>query len=368
MLVLSSLCANLVFAHEVQPSIANIETQSSDVTVSLRLNIEAQLAGIDLDGLADTDEVAAAPIYDGLRAQSQAALSGSVAELVSYWEEIGLLRSGSDFLDLEIEHLDIPQPENLDVPRVSVLVLNAKLPAGARSVRLMWPKGAGDLVLREQAQNDPYTGYLRGGEQSPELHFVRGAGGSGLDAFLDYIPVGFVHIVPMGLDHILFVIGLFLFSMSWRPLLMQITAFTLAHTVTLALGALGWVNLPGQVVEPLIAASIVFVALENILRKDGLKLRLAVVFGFGLLHGLGFAGVLADFGLPAAQFIPALLGFNIGVELGQLAVVAVCATLIALSATLLSTSVGHLFPAVSRIGSVGIAVVAVFWVVERLAL
>jgi len=103
----------------------------------------------------------------------------------------------------------------------------------------------------------------------------------------------------------------------------QVSAFTLAHTVTLALDALGHVSVPAQIVESSIAAWIVFVALENILANTLSRWRPVVVFGFGLLHGPGFASVLGDFSLPADQFVPALIGFNVGVELGHLTVIAI---------------------------------------------
>ncbi|CAN0588825.1 unnamed protein product, partial [Ectocarpus sp. 12 AP-2014] len=135
----------------------------------------------------------------------------------------------------------------------------------------------------------------------------------------------------MGLDHILFVLGLFFLSTRMGPLLWQISAFTLAHTVTLALGALGYVNIPGNIVEPIIAASIVYVAVENIVSDKLHRWRPLVIFVFGLLHGLGFASVLGEFGLPADQFIPALIGFNVGVELGQLTVIAIAFLLVFLA-------------------------------------
>ena len=118
-------------------------------------------------------------------------------------------------------------------------------------------------------------------------------------------------------------LGLFFLAARFRPLLWQVSAFTLAHTITLALAALNIVNVPGSIVEPLIAASIVYVAIENVF-SDGLnKWRPVVIFGFGLLHGLGFASVLGEFGLPEGAFIPALIGFNLGVEVGQLFVIAI---------------------------------------------
>ncbi|NND44333.1 MAG: HupE/UreJ family protein [Xanthomonadales bacterium] len=135
-----------------------------------------------------------------------------------------------------------------------------------------------------------------------------------------YLKLGFLHILPKGLDHILFVLALFLAATRWRPWLIQVSAFTLAHTLTLALAASGRIDVPPGIVEPLIAASIAFVAVENCLVREITRWRPAVVFGFGLFHGLGFAGVLGELGLPPGQFLPALVSFNVGVELGQVAV------------------------------------------------
>jgi hypothetical protein len=134
--------------------------------------------------------------------------------------------------------------------------------------------------------------------------------------------LGFTHILPKGLDHILFVLGLFLLSTRKGPLLAQVTAFTIAHTLTLGLSVFGVVSLSWSVVEPLIAASIAYVAVENILTPNLKPWRTTVVFGFGLPHGLGFAGVLQEVGLPRSQRLPLLASFNVGVELGQLTVIA----------------------------------------------
>lgn len=142
------------------------------------------------------------------------------------------------------------------------------------------------------------------------------------DTFVDFIYQGFIHVIPEGLDHILFVLGVFLLSRHWKPLLLQVTAFTVAHTITLALATLQIVNVPGSIVEPIIAGSIAVVALENIFRPQYSNWRLLIVFAFGLIHGLGFASVLGDLNLPPGSLIAGLLGFNIGVEFGQLAVIA----------------------------------------------
>ena len=142
-----------------------------------------------------------------------------------------------------------------------------------------------------------------------------------------YVSIGVRHILPDGLDHILFVLAIFLASIRFRALLIQISAFTVAHTVTLALAASGVITPSPAVVEPLIALTIGFVAVENLFFKDMTKWRPAVVFGFGLVHGMGFAGFFGELGLPPGQFWTALISFNVGVEIGQLAVIAAAALL-----------------------------------------
>ena len=136
-----------------------------------------------------------------------------------------------------------------------------------------------------------------------------------------YLGLGFRHILPGGLDHILFVLGIFLLATTLRPVLIQVTAFTVAHSLTLGLTMYGVVSLSPRIVEPLIAASIAYVAIENVLTSRLTPWRPAVVFAFGLLHGMGFAGVLQGLRLPAGEFVPALVSFNLGIELAQLVVI-----------------------------------------------
>ena len=137
-----------------------------------------------------------------------------------------------------------------------------------------------------------------------------------------YTRIGFQHILPLGLDHVLFVLGLFFLNHRLKPLLWQVTAFTVAHTITLGMAAAGMLTFNIQWVEALIALSICYVAVENLITDKLHPWRPLVVFGFGLLHGIGFASVLGEIGLPEREFFPALISFNVGVELGQLAVIA----------------------------------------------
>ena len=172
--------------------------------------------------------------------------------------------------------------------------------------------------------------------------------------------LGFTHIVPGGLDHILFVLGLYLLSVRMRPLLWQVTAFTVAHSVTLGLAMYGVVSLPASVVEPLIALSIAYVAIENLFTSQLKPWRPAVVFGFGLLHGLGFAGVLAELELPRERFLTALVTFNVGVELGQLAVILTAFLAIGWLRAHAWYRTRLTIPA-----SCAIALIALYWTIER---
>ena len=183
------------------------------------------------------------------------------------------------------------------------------------------------------------------------------------EVFANYVELGFIHILPKGFDHILFVIGLFLLSPGLKPLLWQVSAFTLAHTITLALGASGMARLPPGIVEPLIALSIVWIAVENLLTSRLHRWRIGVIFCFGLLHGLGFADVLLGIGLSGASFYSALLGFNVGVELGQLAVLGLCFLVVGW-AMQKPVYQGRVVVPVSSV----IAMIGAYWVVERVGL
>lgn len=141
------------------------------------------------------------------------------------------------------------------------------------------------------------------------------------DAAMIYLVLGFKHILPLGFDHILFVLSLFLFSPKLKPIIWQSTAFTIAHSVTLALAAYNVISPSPKIIEPLIALSILYVALENIFSPRLKPSRIGIVFLFGLVHGLGFAGALAEMGLPRNAYFISLVMFNVGVELGQLTII-----------------------------------------------
>lgn len=142
----------------------------------------------------------------------------------------------------------------------------------------------------------------------------------------DWVASGFRHVLPLGLDHLLFIVGLFLMRPKWKPLALQSLLFTIAHSVTLALAVLGLVTVPSKPVEIFIAASIAWIGIENLVSKDPGKFRYIIVFVFGLVHGLGFASVLGEKleGVPKEKLVTPLLGFNVGVEVAQITVLSIC--------------------------------------------
>ncbi|RSK30725.1 HupE/UreJ family protein [Rhodovulum iodosum] len=323
--------AGVLHAHEVRPAIADVEVGAERLSMDIRLTAEAMVAGIDLAGLDDTNDSPLSGYYDQLRAMEPDALRAAFDRA---WPRI---REG---LRIEVEgvpvaaqfaDLRIPEVGDTDLPRDSFLTVTAALPPGEAPVQVGWLAAYGPLVLRQvgPGENELYTGYLQGGALSDPLPRTGVAQVGALTYFGRYVGLGFTHILPKGLDHILFVLGLFFFALRLRPLLVQISAFTVAHTVTLALAVLEIVTVPAAVVEPLIAASIVYIAVENTLWSRMSPLRTAVVFGFGLLHGLGFASILGEIGLDPARFLGGLIGFNVGVELGQLTILALAYLMVA---------------------------------------
>ena len=241
-----------------------------------------------------------------------------------------------------------------------------KIPNGADSVSVQFSPLLSDVqltVIRPKhdlvSNNEFSENFEVNISESESSHTISPS----IKVIKDYIVQGFVHILPRGLDHILFVLALFLFAKSFSTLLWQVSAFTLAHTITLALGIYGIVQLPSSIVEPLIALSILYVAIENVYRAKSTTVshtRMPVIFAFGLLHGLGFASVLSDVGLPESQYALSLISFNIGVELGQLSVIVIafsCLAPIMKKQWYQSTVVKAL--------NIGIAITAAYWVIER---
>ena len=264
-----------------------------------------------------------------------------------------------------VEILPIQEQADATIPVFVVVRLTGSIPSTAKSFTWRWTQtySAYALALMSEGHGEAHRQWLDGEQASAPFPIAEDlATPTRLQIARQYLLLGFTHIVPKGIDHILFVLGIFLLTTKWRPILAQVTAFTIAHSITLGLTIYGLVSLPSRIVEPMIALSIAYVAIENIMTSELKPWRVAVVFCFGLLHGMGFAGVLKELGLPRSEFLTALLTFNVGVELGQLTVIA-CAFL------LIARWIRHkpwyrarfVIPA-----SMAIACAGLFWTVQRI--
>jgi len=275
-----------------------------------------------------------------------------------------------------LEHLDLrfdDRPAALDLvaierprdrPGTVVVRLSGRAPATPSHAR--WRTdlvfGSYPFVVRTSPDREVFE-WLNGPERSQRYPLDAGAGPIQSSQIGRSIALGFTHILPFGVDHILFVLGLFLLTRDTRAILLQVSAFTVAHSITLGLALYGIVSAPAALVEPLIALSIAYVAFENLLTSALRPGRIALVFLFGLLHGLGFAEALRDLNLPRSAFLGTLVSFNAGVEAGQLAVIAAAALLVR---TLRVPSPDYRRLVVRPV-SLLIGLTGVLWVIERLS-
>lgn len=318
-------------AHKIKPSIITLTfDEQATVTASVETNLEAVIAGIGREH-ENTDDAPQVEVYRALRELPAAQLQARFREQADTFAEGLMLQAGDRSVSWKLVSVQADETGDTRLTRKSRVEYQAELPPGARQVVWSFAARYGDAVAHfvsaGQAEKKSY--WLVNGEPSPPYPLnERVRPRLWHSVTLDYIGLGYTHILPGGLDHILFVLGLFLLSLKLSPLLWQVTAFTLAHTLTLALSIYGVVQLSALVVEPLIALSIVYVGVENVLTRELKPWRVVIVFLFGLLHGMGFAGVLNELGLPARQKLNALISFNFGVELGQLSVILIAFSLV----------------------------------------
>lgn len=291
---------------------------------------------------------------------TEAARDARLAQLGSVFSDrIVLFVDGHEVRADSVEYVPPATPESLAAFR-----LNGRMPQNAATLR--WLYG---LV------GDPYPLEIRQPDGSATIEWIHGTNWSGTidltksftrptrwEIARQYLALGYTHILPKGRDHILFVLGIFLLSPRLKPMLLQVTAFTIAHSITLALSIYGVISLPSRVVEPLIALSIAYVAIENLVTRELKPWRLGLVFLFGLLHGLGFAGVLRELGLPRDEFLTGLLTFNLGVEGGQLTVILLASIVVAPF-----VKRGWYRHRVVIPASLVIAAIAIYWTIVRIA-
>ena len=247
------------------------------------------------------------------------------------------------------------------------VTLAGTYPGGGGAVEVMWKDEEGPYLVvgvRVEGKGGTQNVFVDGGATVKLAERSAPEGGEVVTeaeppSLWGWVKAGFEHILPKGLDHILFVLGLFLLAPKWKPLLAQSAAFTVAHSITLALVVTGVFSVSEKIVEPLIALSIAYVAVENLFVKELKPWRLALVFALGLLHGMGFAGVMQELDVPEGQILQPLLGFNVGVELGQVVVLG-----LAFLATCWFLR-KKIWGRVRLVASGLIAVTGLYWTVER---
>ncbi len=297
------------------------------LVLDTRGGFQAEL-GCDLDALAlgvdaSSDSAALASEIQGLSTIERERLVQGLVELLQRRVRLRFDGTPAAF-EVSLPEAGRPEAPGVTPTALGLLArLSGQVPAGSREVSFFASRAFPPvrLTVRNERSGTTAAELLPRGVESQPVSLVGPAPRSTPSAAWRFLRLGFAHILPFGFDHVLFVAGLVLFSSRFKPLLAQISAFTAAHTLTLALSSQGFVQLPSRLVETLIGLSILYVGVENLARTAPHWTRLLLVFGFGLVHGLGFASGLRELGWPEGQRLLALLAFNLGVELGQLAVV-----------------------------------------------
>jgi hypothetical protein len=356
--VVVSLLATVLDAHEIGTTRVSAVLQDGR-TYDIAIVTDAESLVEKLDALAGAQPLSSPPSALDLAAIRERL----VARDEEFRQRIAVAFDGAA-VHPTIEYSVSPA---LDAgsPVLATIRLTGEIPHQARHFTWVYSWTFTSYVLNAKNADDadPRIEWLEGGQSSTPFPVTAppppvGRAGTAWR----YLALGFTHIVPHGLDHVLFVVGIFLLSGRWRTVLWQVSAFTLAHSLTLGLSIYGVIAVPPALVEPLIAVSIAYVALENIWLTELRPWRISLVFAFGLLHGMGFAGALKELGLPPSDFLTALLTFNIGVEAGQLAVIGAAFLLVGWRC-----HCAWYRPRVVVPASIFIACTAVYWTIERLA-
>ncbi len=359
------------FSHEITPAIAELLIKKNEVQIDIYFSVEIFLADIDASSTKDTNQTNKSDIYDGYRASDSASITQLFKSKSSSFIELITINSEQKVLQPQFVSINVPENSSLLYPRESKIVLKVPIDEKDKQILFGWNKKLGPLIVRQVSNSlnnsksgselQLYSAYLPPGELSAPIVLNGFTSVSSIELIKDYLFIGFEHIIPKGLDHILFVMGLFLFSIKFSQLIAQVSIFTIAHTITLAIASIGLVTIPASIVEPLIALSISYVALETLWHTRMGWSRLVVIFGFGLLHGLGFASVLMEIGLSQQHFITGLIAFNVGVEIGQLAVISAAYLTIGLF-----FSKARFYRSFVQIPlSLLIAAIGVWWFIER---
>jgi len=354
------------YAHELRPAIANLniyeKNNITNASLTIRLNLEAIIAGVDINH-TNTKDSKESDEYENLRNMSAVELTEKFNSKIKNIENRVYLKSANHNYNLVMTNINIPEIGNISIARDTIVDFKIK-DLKEENLKFFWDKNLGSIILRVHSINneDLYSKLIGAGSQSNWFSSEKKIKEKLSKNVKTYVYQGFKHIIPKGLDHILFVLALFLLSPKLRPLILQVSIFTLAHTITLFLGMLDIIKISSAIVEPIIALSISFVAIENLFTENLKKLRPYVIFIFGLLHGLGFASILNEIGIMDGLFISSLISFNVGVELGQISIVFLSYIFIAL----LFQKKSWYRSRVTKPLSLIIAAIGFNWFIERL--
>lgn len=315
-------------AHDLSYALTNVSFPSpTQVRIEIRAHIPALILGHPQGPLTDPSLLTFMALDDAALRRREAIATANFLSEFSLRADGRLIDAITvHYPDMASLRADAQAPKSTPRPSQPV-ILTAPLTPGTRAIDLALPQDLGPaVVVVSYGDGRTATEPLPDGERSRPIRL----GGpsplaDGWRAFTDFVADGFRHILPGGYDHVLFIVALAIAAPRLGALVKLATVFTLAHSVTLALGVFRLVELQATIVEPAIALSIVAVGVFTLISPQAASRpeRLAIIFAFGLLHGLGFAGALRETGLPRGLESVALAGFNIGIELGQLAVIAV---------------------------------------------
>ena len=331
-----NLFSKFSISHEIKPSIADFTYDEKYLNFKIRLNAELILSNIDASTFSNTDSSSLSEIYDKFRILSKKDLEEMFQ---NSWSEISSnidIKINNETKKINLIKTEVEDIKNFEISRDTHVYFRVLLDENSEQFTFRWVKNYGPIILRENNNNkledELVTEYLQSGIESSQFSFKENNFNKTFNSFTKFFVLGIQHIIPKGLDHILFIFGLFLFSSSLKKLISQITIFTIAHSITLIFVSLSLMRINPQIVEPIIALSIVYIGLENIFRKYIKEyLRYVVILFFGLLHGLGFALVLSDIGYRSTDLFINLVSFNIGIEVAQISIVLILYLSIALN-------------------------------------
>ena len=313
---------NHLCAHEIKPAIVEFNKVKNQINIVLKFNAEAFLANIDASDYKETINFSNSIKYSELRLLPREILKEKVFESRDQIINSIFIKTSKKQLNLKLVEINVLEEKNIEKVRFTKVYLKTEIKFIETPITFSAKKIFGPLIFKNFSNIDkntdkPQSQWLKPGDQTSNLGILQVKNNTTNFSILG-IWNGILQIILYGFDHILFIIGLFFFSHKLKPLLIQVTTFTIAHSITLIFGGLGYITISPLIIEVIIAASIIWIGFENLFRKKIKVSRLGVIFTFGLIHGLGFASMFKPKGLEGTDYYLNLLGFNIGIELGLL--------------------------------------------------